>query len=54
MRLVAAKVATEEEIARSWSLAKVFEYNELLDLQEDSELTAAEARRDAMEAAGSA
>lgn len=53
MRLVAAKVATEDEIARSWSLEKVFDYNELLDMQEDSELRAAEARKDAMESAGS-
>ncbi len=51
MRLVAAGWATDEEICRSWSLAKVFEYNELLDMQEDAELRAAEARKDAMEGA---
>jgi hypothetical protein len=52
MRLVAAGWATDEEICRSWSLAKVFDYNELLDMQEDSELRAAEARKDATEFAG--
>ncbi len=52
MRLVAAGWARDEEICKSWTLSKVFDYNELLDLQEDSELRAAEARRDAMDAAG--
>jgi len=51
MRLVTAKVAGREEIERSWSIGKVFEYNELLDIQEDAELKAAEARKDSIEAA---
>lgn len=48
MRLVAAGWATDEEICRSWSLAKVFAYNELMDMQEDAELRAAESRKDAI------
>jgi hypothetical protein len=50
MRLVAAGWARDEEICGSWSIAKVFDYNELLDMQEDADLRAAEARKDAGEA----
>jgi hypothetical protein len=51
MRLVSAKVATLSEIRNTWTVRQVFEYNELLDLQDEAELKAAEARKDAIEAA---
>lgn len=51
MRLVCERIATVEEINRSWTVRKVFEYNEFLDLREEADLAAAEARHEASEAA---
>lgn len=49
MRLVIEGIAQPSEIAR-WSVRKVFDYNELLDLREEAELKSAEARKDQAEA----
>jgi len=50
MRLVLERIASLEEIRRSWTVGQVLDYNEALDLQTDAELNVAEAQRDAMEA----
>lgn len=53
LRLIVERVANLEEIRRSWNISQVMDVNELLDLREEAELNAAEASRDASEAARS-
>jgi hypothetical protein len=44
-RLVLRNVVTLGELRASWSIHDVLNYNELLDLQDESELKLAEARK---------
>ncbi len=49
-RLVRRGVARLEEIRRSWSINDVLNYNELLDLEEESEMRVAETQAASMKA----
>jgi hypothetical protein len=49
LRLVAAGVATMAEIRSSWSIRQVFDMYEYLELKDEVELNAAEARQESME-----
>lgn len=49
--LVLARIATREEIRRSWSIRDVMDYHELLDLRAESDLILAEHREQERKAA---